>query len=302
MIENSQLQALLAIRQTQSYSKAAEKLGVTQSAISQIIRSLELKVGVELVSRNGKLMILTAEGQRLAQVAESHLADLEHVLNEVRDSKGELIGQLHLGTLYGIGKSWVASRAIEFSQYHQNISVKVSMDFPQELIKAFAMNEIDCMVLPENLVPDYAAKFPLHDEFAQLVYPIGHSAFDNLTRAQLKKMMKELPVILFEESDPLFLRWCKKINGEVPKKIHNKVVVNSFRHILEAVSLGLGVAVVPSHVLERSFYKDKVATLEGEYKILNNRFCFVVGHQNEESLKTKKMYEHLLSFAQEHKL
>ena len=58
MIENSQLQVLIALNQADSLSQAAEHLGITQSAVSQHIKNLELKVGFSIVTRQAFYLVL----------------------------------------------------------------------------------------------------------------------------------------------------------------------------------------------------------------------------------------------------
>ena len=106
---------------------------------------------------------------------------------------------------------------------------------------------------------------------------------------ELKDLAKQ-PLIFFEESDPLFFKWCRERFGTIPRNVKPKVVVNSFGHMLKAVHHGLGLAVIPTHVFERSFYRDKVSTLGPQHQIFNDRFYFVYHEDAFELLKVKTLY------------
>ena len=87
MIETSQLQTLVAVTEAKSFSRAAESLHVTQSAISQSIKNLENKIGMKLFKRSGKRVVLTHEGEKLYQLAQSFLAQMEETLGEMSEDK-----------------------------------------------------------------------------------------------------------------------------------------------------------------------------------------------------------------------
>ena len=104
MIETSQLQTLVAISNEGSYSLAAEKLGVTQSAISQSVKSLEKKLAVKLLRKNGKKIVLTQEGKDLFKLSSRFLSDLNSTIKNISSAKNEMKGSVRVGTLSGIGK------------------------------------------------------------------------------------------------------------------------------------------------------------------------------------------------------
>ena len=110
--------------------------------------------------------------------------------------------------------------------------------------------------------------------------------------------MVENPLIFFEEKDPLFYQWIKTKYGSVPRNIKPRLVINSFGQMLQAVSNGLGIAVVPTHVLSRSFFKDQVDTLGKDFEIAHSSFEFVFHPEYKNSLKLETLYKFLEQEAQ----
>ena len=85
LIEISQLQSLAFVARHGSFSKAADELGVTQSAISQSIKNLEQKVDVKLFFRSGKSIVLTSEGKKLVVLADDVIGEIGEVVEQIHD-------------------------------------------------------------------------------------------------------------------------------------------------------------------------------------------------------------------------
>lgn len=291
MIEASQLAVLMAVDQATSLSQAAEFLNITQSAVSQNLKNLESKVGFAVVTRQGKKVVLTPSGRKLAKLSKNYSKKFDDLIGELQQEKQRIIGSVAMGTMYGIGKSWIAQRMIEFSANFPDLGVKLTMDFADKLITAFEQRELDCLVLPETLVPAHCESKVLHNEFSTLVFP-DSSKFKIDSNTDLKELT-ELPLIFFEERDPLFFQWCRQRYGSVPRNIQPRIVVNAFGQILQAVHDGLGVAVIPTHVFKRSYFKDKVKTLGKEMDIQSNAFHYIYHSEDKESLKIDTLYQFL---------
>ena len=291
MIEASQLAVLMAVDQATSLSQAAEFLNITQSAVSQNLKNLENKIGFPVVTRQGKKVVLTPSGRRLAKLSKTYSKRFDDLISELQQEKQRIIGSVGMGTLYGIGKSWIAQRMIEFSANFPDLGVKLSMDFPDKLIAAFENRELDCLVLPQTLVPAHCDSKVLHNENATLVFPDSVD-FKIDSETDLKQLV-EFPLIFFEDRDPLFYQWCRQRYGSVPRNIQPRIVVNAFGQILQAVHDGLGIAVIPTHVLRRSYFKDKVKTLGKEMDIQSNVFHFIYHSEDKESLKLDTLYSFL---------
>ena len=94
-MEVRQLNTLIRAAQFQSFSKAAESLGYSQSAVTVQIKALEEELGVRLFDRMGKRVILTAQGQCFLEYANSIL-DTIHNARRALSEDAELEGCLHI--------------------------------------------------------------------------------------------------------------------------------------------------------------------------------------------------------------
>src|SRR4029450_979716 len=118
-MDTRQLAAFCAVVERKSFSEAAERLGVTQPAVSQQIRSLEERVGQQLLDRSGRRVEPTEAGNRLYRSPQRLLALERQLLDEVAgDAEGPLRGQLAMGASTGPGGTVVPVLPCEFGYVH----------------------------------------------------------------------------------------------------------------------------------------------------------------------------------------
>lgn len=294
MVETSMLQVLIALSNNENISKAAEELNVTQSAVSQALKNLEAKVGFSVVSRHGKSVSLTEKGQKLAKVAKLYFRRIDETIEQIHLENHEIKGKLHVGSLYGLGKTWLSGRILNFLGNHQDLEIRLSMDFPETILKKFEQHDIDCIILPEHLVPVYAEKKELHDEYTTLVFP---KSFEINETTDIKEILN-YPVIFYDAHDPNFYRWCKERFGVVPRNIRPKLVVNSFGQMLQAVNDGIGLAVVPTHVVNRAV-KPNIKTLGKAHEVFNTKISYAFHSDDAQNIKILELYKFLLDVAKE---
>lgn len=85
----------------------------------------------------------------------------------------------------------------------------------------------------------------------------------------------------------------------VPRNVKPRLVVNSFGQMLQAVNEGLGIAIVPTHVLKRSHFKSKLRTVGKEFEIFSNKVSFAYHADEAQSYKIKELYKFLLEAVKE---
>src|SRR5205823_8774618 len=103
-MDTRQLAAFCEVVERKSFSQAAERLGVTQPAVSLQIRSLEQRLGTRLLDRSGRRVEPTEAGLRLYSSAQKLLALEQQLVDDVTGSaEGELSGTLELGASTGPG-------------------------------------------------------------------------------------------------------------------------------------------------------------------------------------------------------
>lgn len=294
MIETSQLQTLVAVAKAKSFSKAAEQLGVTQSAISQSIKNLESKLDIKIFNRSGKFVVLTTEGERLFQLGQQFLSQMEETLDHLKEDRDEMRGKVRIGTLTGIGKTWLAREIVNYAKENPELQLQVRMGHQEDLLTDFELNQLDILVMPEDDLPAIGEREFFIEEVSTLVIPIEMKQELESKKITLSSLEK-IPTILFEQHDHLFMKWCRSKFNTTPKKLNVRLTVNSHGHMLQAVNHGLGIAVLPSHVLNRSYFKDKVSTLGKEYEVPSGKL-FIVYHKESENLtRIKTTINRLLS-------
>src|SRR6266511_2015903 len=116
-MDTRQLAAFCAVVERKSFSQAAERLGVTQPAVSLQIRSLEQRLGRQLLDRSGRRVEPTEAGRRLYASAQRLLALEEQLLDDFSaDDEGAVNGTIELWVSCGPGSTVVPVLLCEFEQ------------------------------------------------------------------------------------------------------------------------------------------------------------------------------------------
>ena len=121
------LRAFLLVAETGSFSLAADKLHLTQPAVSKRIALLEGQLGADLFDRIGRNISLTEAGTALLPHARAVQRELEAARQSVRDLSGAVAGQLRLATSHHIGLHRLPPVLSEFSRGYS--AVQIDIDF-----------------------------------------------------------------------------------------------------------------------------------------------------------------------------
>ena len=187
-MDTRQLAAFCEVVERRSFSQAAERLGVTQPAVSLQVRALEKRLGTKLLDRSGRRVEPTEAGLRLYRGAQRLLALEEQLVAEVSGGEeGELTGTLEIGASTGPGGSVMATLLCEFQQRNPGIHVALSVFDTQRVIEAVANRELELGVVgaaPRHRGVQFEPFF--RDEVILVVPPAHPFAGKTVTLDQLR--------------------------------------------------------------------------------------------------------------------
>jgi DNA-binding transcriptional LysR family regulator len=146
-MDTRQLQAFCAVVERKSFSQAAEKLGVTQPAISLQIRALEQRLGQTLLDRSGRRVEPTEAGRRLYRSAQRMLALEAQLLDEVAADEAKVTGTLAIGASTGPGAHLVPLLLCDFQQQHADLHIALSIWDTQTVIERVAERDVELGVV-----------------------------------------------------------------------------------------------------------------------------------------------------------
>jgi DNA-binding transcriptional LysR family regulator len=147
-MDTRQLAAFCEVVERRSFSQAAERLGVTQPAVSLQVRSLEDRLGAQLFDRSGRRVEPTEAGRRLYRSAQKILQLERQLVDELgRDGTGGLQGPLAIGASTGPGAHLVPLLLCEFHERHSNVFVRLSVSDTQSVIEQVAGRELELGVV-----------------------------------------------------------------------------------------------------------------------------------------------------------
>jgi DNA-binding transcriptional LysR family regulator len=147
-MDTRQLAAFCAVVERKSFSQAAERLGVTQPAVSLQIRSLEQRLGRQLLDRSGRRVEPTEAGLRLYASAQRLLALEEQLVEDVAGGdEGELTGTLDIGASTGPGGAVVPVLLCQFQQAHADVRVRLAVSDTQTVVDQVAERAVELGVV-----------------------------------------------------------------------------------------------------------------------------------------------------------
>jgi DNA-binding transcriptional LysR family regulator len=249
-MDTRQLAAFCAVVDRESFSQAAERLGVTQPAVSLQVRALEERLGQQLLDRSGRRVEPTEAGRRLYRGARRILQLEEQLLEDVAAAEGgPLTGTLSLGASTGPGAHLVPLLLCEFQRRHEDLAVALSIWDTHAVIERVAEREVELGVVGalrrhRSLVFEPLAR----DEIVLAVPPDhpfagGRMSLDDLRRETLLVMQEGAGVRQVVEEE---LRRA----GLRPRGLGSKLELGLQESVKSAVAAGYGVVFISRTAIE----------------------------------------------------
>ncbi|MEU6997283.1 LysR family transcriptional regulator [Nonomuraea sp. NPDC046570] len=169
------LALLVAIRETEHVTRAAELLGIPQPTASRRLAALSAAVGAPLTVPAGRGVRLTRAGRTLADAAARALAVVEAGAREVREEADPATGRVVLGFLHLLGRSLVPALVRGFREHHPGVRLSLVQGSRQEMLRRLRHGEIDLVMvapLPSD-DPEFSG-VPLADQELVLTVPGTH--------------------------------------------------------------------------------------------------------------------------------
>lgn len=247
-VSSRQLQAFLEICRHQSFARAAERVHLSPSGVSMLVKELEQQVGARLFERTTRSLTLTDAGRRLVPFAERVVEQLRDLDEAVRGSEAAIRSRLNVAATPIVATSLLPRVIRQFGHTHPHVRVHVADGdvglVRQNLLAGEADIGLGFFVKPAvGLVRDSVRRFRL-----MCISPPGTAA-PGLAPSRPWRSLAGLPLVCLPPGNPI----QAMVEAHLPRgraRHENRTAMNFLGTLIAMVEAGLGHGVVPSFVLE----------------------------------------------------
>lgn len=233
------LHCFLAVSQTGSFTKAAEIVKRTQSAVTQQINKLEKLTGTQLFDR-GKQTTLTKDGEIFHEYAKKIFSLQMEVLD--RFKQPELEGEVRFGIPEDFATVFLSDVLVDFARQHPRILLKVECDLTLNLFEHFKQSQLDMVLVKMSKPEDFPNGVEVWSESLEWV---GQEIRPEIANEQF-------PVPLVLSPQPCVYR-SRAIEALESLNIPWRIIYTSPSHagIIASVKAGMGVTVLPRKLIKK---------------------------------------------------
>ncbi|WP_078965132.1 LysR substrate-binding domain-containing protein [Streptomyces aureocirculatus] len=193
----AQLRAFAAVAEQLHFRDAAAAIGMSQPALSGAVSALEETLGVQLLERTTRKVLLSPAGERLAVRAKAVLDEVEALLEEADAVKAPFTGALRLGVIPTVAPYLLPTVLGLVHERYPDLDLQVHEEQTSSLLEGLAAGRLDLLLLAVPLGVPGVTELPLFDEDFVLVTPLDHwlGGREGIPREALR----ELNLLLLDE-------------------------------------------------------------------------------------------------------
>jgi DNA-binding transcriptional LysR family regulator len=262
MVDFKSIETFLWVVTLGSFRGAAQRLNTTQPAISQRIAQLEREMGVKLLSREHRMASPTPSGRQLMVYAEKLIGLRSEMMAEVGD-RSATRGVMRLGVAETIVHTWLPRLIKSVNTAYPNLSLEIEVDITpnlsarllaQEIELAFVVGPLSAAGMRNRILCDYPIGF-----LASPALGLGNAP---LTVHDLAK----LPIITFPRKTQPYeiVRSLFNRPNLPPIRLHASA---SLATVIHMAIEGLGIAVIPTAIVENELADGRLQLLSTDLKI-----------------------------------
>ncbi|MHB8536027.1 MAG: LysR family transcriptional regulator [Sulfuricaulis sp.] len=256
----SALQAFIAVAEAGSFSRAAERIFLTQPAISKRIAALEQDIGARLFDRVGRKIHLTPAGEALLARSRAVLGELEDIKRDITNLSGTIAGELSVATSHHIGLHRLPGPLKRFHETYTKVRLNLHFMDSEKACRAVAKGDLELAVVtlpPESQAPLRLEK--IWDDPLDIVVSPEHP-LARVKRVQAA-MLLDYPAIL-----PGHGTYTREIILNAFGSLRDRIQVGMATNYLEVLkmlaAIGLGWSALPRTMIDEGLNVVQIEKME----------------------------------------
>lgn len=243
-----QLEYLVAVARTKNFRRAAEELYVSQPSLSSQIQKLETQLGIKLLERDRRRVLVTPTGERVVELAKEILTRCDELVGTAQGQFDKLHGELRLGIIPTIAPYVLPKVLPHVRAAYPELRLMVREDQTERLLQQLRDGRLDLLLLAKEAELGQIATLSLFQDPFYAVLPPGH-ALAASERVRLDQLADE-ELLLLEDGHCLrnqALDVCRQVGA----REFGDFRATSLPTLVQMVAGGIGVTLLPETALER---------------------------------------------------
>ncbi|HUX90649.1 MAG TPA: hydrogen peroxide-inducible genes activator [Gallionellaceae bacterium] len=238
----NELRYIVAVSQERNFRRAAERVFVSQPALSLAIQKLEEELGVQIFERSRTAVSMTPIGELIVAQAQRALEEAAQVKEIASQGKDQLAGTLRLGAIYTVGPYLLPELIPVLKRKAPHMPLEMEENQTANLEALLANGRLDVIIIALPFGGPGIATQPLYDEDFSVVVPLEHSW---VKKKQIKTAELVTEKILLLNSGHCFSNQVREACAEFNSAVGEIQQGNSLETIRNMVASGLGITVLP---------------------------------------------------------
>lgn len=252
------LKVFCDLAETESFTKAAQINGVTQSAVSQQISALEKTFKSLLIERSKKRFRLTREGQVLYDYSKQIISTFESLHSKLQDLKDIISGTIRVTTIYSIGLHDLPPYIKKFMKVYPTVNVHVEYRRSNQVYEDVLGNVVDFGLVAYPVKDPKLEIVALRKDPLVLICHPQH-AFAKQKNVKLKSLVDQ-KFVGFEPDIPT-RKALDKILREFGISVNNVMEFDNIETVKRAVEIDAGISIVPLGTVQQEIAKQTLTAV-----------------------------------------
>lgn len=244
-----QLEYFLAVAKFLNFTRAAEKYYISQTAITQQIKSLEEQLGVKLFNRTKRHVELTQAGIVFIEEAKNIINVMKEAVNRTQATATGFLGDLNVGFIKGYEHSTFPEKIIFFKSFNKNINLSLKRKDPIPLYENLEQNKYDIVFnfdFAGDNYPNFEKRFIERIPLVAVLYkdhPLAHRKF--LLREELKDesfVLNRINSLKNDGTEKILDNYIK--SGFFPNIVYKSSDIET---MLIMIATGAGISILPEY-------------------------------------------------------
>lgn len=247
----SQLRAFSAVAEHLHFREAASAIGMSQPALSGAVAALEETLGVQLLERTTRKVLLSSAGERIALRARRVLDEVGGLIDEAEAARAPFTGLLRLGVIPTVAPYLLPTVLHLLHEEYPQLDLQVHEEQTASLVDGLTRGRLDLLLLAVPLGVAGMTELPLFDEDFVLVVPRGHAyaGHEGIPKAALR----DLELLLLDEGHCLrdqALDVCREAGRGEGTGAPVTTSAAGLSTLVQLVAGGMGVTLLPRTALQ----------------------------------------------------